>query len=60
MYSLYFNGDLSGLIDILSQYSSKSNVINFIINLDNINKMSYLRLISTAKELNEDEYLNNL
>ena len=60
MYSLYFKGDLSGLIDILSQYSSKTDVMNFIINLDKINQISYLRLISSVKGLNEDEYLNNL
>lgn len=60
MYSLYFKGDLSGLIDTLSQYLHKSDVMNFMINLDKINHISYLRLVSSIKDLNEDTYLNNL
>lgn len=60
MYSLYFNGDLSGLINTLSKYQPKDNVMDFITNLDKINKITYLRLVSSVKDFNENIYLNNL
>ncbi len=52
MQSLYFNANLSGLIDYLKIYSSEEEVYNFIHQLDFLNKHIYDKHLNhSSKEL---------